>query len=168
MAKEQTRTRREDGAADENNGKPPPQYFIDPQAAEIRHRSLATMVATKRCYACQQADDEPATSPSDIEPYLKRIAEHCEQTPDYLLSDTPLKEAIFRTILGGGNEPMTAEQISQILSEKWAATASPRDLSPRVIQRLVDHDESYCIERVPDPVAEESADEVQVPDETSE
>ena len=82
------------------------------------------------------------------------------QIPDFLLPDTPLKEAIFRVILAHGNEPMTAEDISEILTERWAMTAYPRDVTPQVIQRLLENSETYCIIKVPEPEDEEEEEEV--------
>ena len=91
---------------------------------------------------------------SDAAPFLKRIVAHCTDTPDYLLPDTPLKEAIFRVLLSRGNKPVNAEEISRELSEKWANTPYPRDVSTGVIQRLLEHSDTYCIARVPEPEPE--------------
>ena len=96
----------------DNGDTPLPRYFIDEGMAEARHRSLPLMIASRRCYTCQQGDVEsPALS--DLQPFIDRIVEHCALTSDYLLPDTPLKEAIFRVILAGGNKPMTAEEIAR-------------------------------------------------------
>jgi hypothetical protein len=133
---------------------PPPSYFIDPELAAAGGRSLALLVAARRCYECQQADADDGLESSDHEPFMERIAEHCSQTPDYLLPDTPLKEAIFRVLLTPGSEPKTPQDVSTVLSEKWALTAYPRDASETVIRRLLDNSESYCIARVPEPEPE--------------
>lgn len=144
MMQDQTKIEEASEQAVENGDMPPPRYFIDEGQAERLRRSLSLMVASRRCYTCQQGDVEPPAS-SDVQPFIDRIAEHCALTSDYLLPDTPLKEAIFRVILAGGNKPMTAEEISEILSEKWAMTAYPRVVSSSVIGRLLDNSESYCI-----------------------
>ena len=151
--RDRTKTAKEDVPADEEG--PKPRYIVGLEEAEGRGRSLPVLVAGRRCYACQQADDGPPSPSSDPQEYIDRIAEHCGQTSDYLLADTPLKEAIFRAILAGGNQETTAEDISRLLTEKWAMTAYPRDISPGVIQRLLDHSESYCVVRIPEPEPEE-------------
>ena len=138
--------------------KPTLQYFVEVAQAKVANRSMSLLIASRRCYECQQADDKPPTASSDTKQYIKRIAKHCGETSDYLMTDAPLKEAIFRVLLTGSNKPRTAEEISQVLSEKWALTAYPRELSPEVIQRLLDHSESYSIARVPEPEVEESED----------
>ena len=139
--------------------KPPSRYFVDASQADIQHRSLAVMVAARRCFAHQQADEEAPAASSAPQPYIDTIAGHCVETSDYLLPDTPLKEAIFRVILAGGNEPTTAEDIGRILADKWAMSPYPRDLSPEVLQRLLDHSESYLIVKLPEPVVEEEEEE---------
>ena len=54
---------------------------------------------------------------------------------------------------------MTTEEISLILTEKWAMSPFPRDLSPKVMERLLDHSESYCIGQIADPVKGETPEE---------
>ena len=63
---------------------------------------------------------------------------------------------MFRVILAGRNKPMTTEEISPILTEKWAMSPFPRDLSPKVLERLLDNCESYCIGQIVDPVEGET------------
>lgn len=130
------------------------QYVIDPEAATAIQRSLPVLIASRRCYMDQQADDEISTDDKDLKRYIKRIADHCSKEQDYLLADTPLKEAIFRVMLSEGNRPLNAEDISGVLTSKWAMTPFPRNTSPEVIQRLLPVSSNYCISRVPDPEPE--------------
>ena len=145
------------GAADET-GEEIPGYLVDIEEAANRSRSLSTLIANRGCYSCRQPDDEQPPASSEPQPYINRIVDHCSQTPDYHPPDTPLKEAIFRVLLAGGNEPMNAREIGRVLSEKWALTPYPRDLSARVIGRLLDHSESYSIAPLPVPEVEEEED----------
>ena len=146
MVRDQVLESDNDGNGDESSSR----YFANPELAEANNRSLASLIASRRCYACRQADDEapPASSPADQ--YLESIVEHCSQAHDYLPSDTPLKEAVFRVILSGGNQPMAPEEINEILAEKWASAVYHRDVSPRVLRRLLSRSEFYSITRVPD------------------
>ena len=153
--KDRIQTAPDGSPADDNGQRPPRRYFIDYEQASERPLSLALVIASRRCYVCRQADEEEPSASSDLTPYLERIIEHCTLTSDYLPADTPLKEAMFRVLLANGNEPMTAEEISLVLSGKWEMTPYPRDLSSRVIERLLDHSENYCIAHLPEPVPEE-------------
>ena len=120
-------------------------YFIDPARAESTGRSLPVLVASRQCYMCQQGLDEEETIDSDSQYFIERILAHCSQAPDFLLPDTPLKEAIFLVLLAHGNEPMDAEQISLFIGQKWAMTQFPRNTSPEVIQLLMDSSDFYCL-----------------------
>ena len=133
----------------------PPGHFIDLEPAADRHRSMAAVIAERRCRDCRRDDTDESVPNSAPKEHIARISEHCANTSDYLLPDTPLKEAIFRVVLAGGNQPMTADEISENLSARWVMTAYPRELSSRVIGRLLDHSQSYCITGQPEPEEEE-------------
>ena len=120
-------------------------YFISPDAAEASGRSLPVLIATRRCYMCQQGEDEMTMMSADPEDLVAVIQGHCSQQQDYLLPDTPMKEAIFRTLLAAGNDPMDANEISDSVANAWALTQFPRNTSPEVIQRLLDNSEYYCL-----------------------
>ena len=138
-----------------------PSYFIDFEGAENNGRSISLLIATRKCYADRQADMEESLLDSDPKEHLDRIVKHCSETPDYLLPDTPLKDAIFRVMLARGNQLITAEEISTELSDRWAVSTYPRDLSPKVIGRILDHSESYCVSehREPEPEPEPEPEE---------
>ncbi len=120
-------------------------FVIDVADGGSLKRSVALMILNRMSYVSQQIFDEATPSPDKTKQYINRIVEYDSQQSDYLLPDTPLKEATFRVLLAAGNKPMSAEEISEVLSEKWSMTAYPRDVSPRVIQRLLEHSDQYCI-----------------------
>ena len=149
--------------AGEEDDKPLPQYVIDIESAASHNRAITLLIGSRRCYVDQQSDGESSAADASVKQYIRRIATHCAETADFLLPDTPLKEAIFRVMLAGGNKPINAEEISEILSEKWAMTAYPRDISKEVIQKLMETGNTYCIMRLPDPEVEEPEPVVETP-----
>ena len=132
---------------------PSTRYVIDLSKERARVRSAPHLIASRRCYGCSQGDDSPRAK-SNAREYIKTIAEHCRHTPDYLLPDTPLKEAIFRVILARGNKETTAEDVSRELSEQWSTSAYPRDVSASLLATLMEGSDFYCIVRVPEPVTD--------------
>lgn len=132
-----------------------PEFFISQEQAFQTDRSLPLMIVGRMNHADKQAFEDKLDPAGDIKELIDRVVETSSKDPDYLLPDTPLKEAIFRVILANGNEPMTAEDISELLSERWAMTAYPRDVSPQVIQRLLENSLTYGIVKVPEPEEEE-------------
>lgn len=146
----------QDEASEENI----PQFFISQEQALQIGRSLPLMIVGRMSYTDKQAFDQEPDPAADVKELIARVAASSSKDPDFLLPDTPLKEAIFRVILAHGNEPMTAEDISEILTERWAMTAYPRDVTPQVIQRLLENSSTYCIIKVPEPEPEEVEEEV--------
>ena len=126
-------------------------FVISEEHAASIGAALPLMIANRLGYMDRQALEEDPTADSDIQPLIDLIVVSSSNDADYLLPDTPLKEALFRIILANGNEPMTAEQISEILNERWAMSAYPRNLSPHVIDRLLENSANYCIVPVGEP-----------------
>ena len=135
----------------QEEAKQAPRYYIDLDLAKESGRSLSNMVAARKCYTCRQSDTQDTVMSSRPETHIRRIVRHCAEAEDYLLPDTPLKESIFRLILAGSNKPVTPEEISRDLTVKWALSANRRNVSQRVIQRLLDNSASYCVVREPEP-----------------
>ena len=100
------------------------QMFVisEEQAARIG-AALPLMIADRLGYMDRQALEEEPTPDSDIQTYIDLIVASSSHDADYLLPDTPLKEALFRLILANGNQPMTADQISETLTQRWAMSA---------------------------------------------
>ena len=126
-------------------------FYISEEHAASVGAALPIMIANRLGYMDRQALEEEPTTASDIGAYIDLIVDSSSHDADYLLPDTPLKEAIFRLILANGNRPMDADEISQILSERWAMSAYPRNLSPHVINRLLENGGNYCIVPVNEP-----------------
>lgn len=129
-------------------------FVISEEYAASSGAALPLMIANRLGYMDKQMLEEEPTADSEVQPLIDLIIASSSQAADYLLPDTPLKEALFRIILANGNEPMNAEEISGILSERWAMSAYPRNLSPQVINRLLESSANYCIVPAEGPAAE--------------
>ena len=129
-------------------------FFISEEHAVSVGAALPLMIANRLGYLDKQALEEEPSAASDIQPLIDLIVASSSHDADYLLPDTPLKEALFRIILANGNRPMHAGEISQILTERWAMSAYPRSLSPHVINRLLENSANYCIVPVEGPADE--------------
>ena len=120
-------------------------YSINFDMAEKIGRNLSLLISSKKCYTDKQADTNDSIINSNPQEHLDRIAEHCSDTPDYLLPDTPIKDAVFRIFLANGNRPMTAEEVSEDLTSRWYESNYPRDLEPQKIAQILEKDHFYCI-----------------------
>lgn len=126
-------------------------FIISAEYAESVGASLPNMIADRIGYQDRGMLEEPPTPNSDIQPLIDLIVNGSSQQKDYLLPDTPLKEALFRLMLAEGNRPMSADELSETLSARWSMSAYPRNLSPYVINRLLEHSANYCIVPVDEP-----------------
>jgi len=131
-----------------------PSYYIDLEGTGDQELSVSVVIAERKCYEHRPREAYQTLRDSEPQSHVADIAGHCSETADYLLQDTPLKEAIFRALLAGGNEPMTAREVSEALTARWAMSVYPRDLSTGVIGRLLEHSENYHIVAVPEPEPE--------------
>ena len=121
-------------------------YFIDLKGTMHHRRSVAAMIAGRRCFACRSADPDGAVPTSEPKDYVKQIASQCSDTPDFLLPDTPLKESLFRVILAGRNLPMSVDQIRAALMARWAdSNHVARDASEASIRAILNNSLGYCI-----------------------
>jgi len=129
-------------------------YYIDLAGIGDQEISLSVVIAERKCYEHRPREADQSLLDSEPQSHIAEITGHCSETADYLLQDTPLKEAIFRVILAGGNKPLSAQDVSDTLMERWAMSAYPRDLSVRVIERLLEHSENYHLVTEPEPEPE--------------
>ena len=116
-------------------------YLID---LNIGDKDMALMVGDRRCYMCTNSSEKEGLH-LDIDSALKVIVTHCSAQDDYLLSDRPIKESLFRVILMNNNHPVTIEEMHEILSTKWALAPYPRDISIKLLKNLIDNAEEYGI-----------------------
>ena len=121
-------------------------YAID--LNDDSHRSVALIIADRRDYAVKQSSDLQNVLSSNLKELVKDISVKAIDSPEYLLPDMPLKEAVFRSVLANKNKPISAVAISQKLKNSWPVNTYPRDISPKVIQSLLENMTEYPIKRI--------------------
>ncbi len=140
---------------DNGNGseqREPIRYYVEVEASEAS--SVSLLISDRRDFMSQQHDTIDEAASADPLVMIDQIADQSAGTPDYLLPDTPLKEAVFRVLLAKRNEPMSASDVSEELKQWWTMSTYPRDLSPSVIGRLLENMNSYSIARILPPEPE--------------
>mgnify|MGYP001338470208 FL=1 len=121
-------------------------YAID--LNDDSHRSVALIIADRRDYAVKQSSDMQNVLGSNLKELVKDISVQAIDSPEYLLPDMPLKEAVFRAVIANKNKPISAVAISQKLKNSWPVNTYPRDISPKVIQSLLENMTEYPIKRI--------------------
>ncbi len=150
----------------DNGEKKATQYYIDVEGAGDQGKAIKPMIISRMGYVLQQSLTADAIEEMEVEDLIQQVAYQVADNQDFLLPDTPLKEALFRVLLANDNKPMTAEEVSNVLEGKWSLSPYPRDISPPVIERLLaNSNHSHGIAAIP-PEPEEQ-DEA-VPEDSSE
>ena len=129
-------------------------YKLDVENTHGSSASLSALVAARKCYLHRPTGNEHSALDMSPAEHIREVRGCCADAADYLLPDTPIKDAVFRVFVAHGNKPLTAQEISDDLSERWAASAYPRDLSANVIEKILDSAANYFIYEVREPQAD--------------
>ena len=141
------------------------EYYIDVDSAGDHGRAIKPMIVSRMGYVMRQSLTADVIEDMEAEDLVQQVAYNAADDRDFLLPDTPLKESVFRVLLANENKPMTAEQVSKILEDKWSLSPYPRDTSPRVIERILSGGgDTYCFVAVSLPPEEESEPESEAVD----
>ena len=100
-------------------------YKLDVDNTHGSSASLSALIAARKCYMHRPTGNEH--SALDVTPaeHIREVRGCCADAADYLLPDTPIKDAVFRVFVARGNKPLTAQDISNDLGGRWAASAYP-------------------------------------------
>ena len=109
-------------------------------------RDAVTLLAARRGRSAPslvQADHEL----DDPQALLEEIAEFTAPEEDFIHSNLPVQEILFRTLLARRNEPMALDDLCHELTERWSAPDRPINLTPQSLQRILDNDHYYGFAR---------------------
>ena len=120
-------------------------YKIDVEQNIFTHKSIKSLIANRKCYQDKQSEPSSSGGLIEAQEHMDRIITCCSQMPDYLLPDTPIKEAIFRSIIANNNKPISAMEIKNFLSKTLESGPYPRDISIGLIEKILLEDKDYGI-----------------------
>ena len=130
---------------------PDPAFVIDVSTFEKSGKSFPYALSSRICETCPgcetiaaDEDSKPPRTPSEL---MRHIAQNCSQQPDYLLSSTPITEAVFRLLIANSNRPMKLSKIQSDLSSAWSSVIYLKNLSDAVVKRMLDQPNEYFIAR---------------------
>ena len=138
------------GGQDADADDPDPAYVVDVSTFERSGKSFPYALKSRLCETCPgceaNAGDEPKElrTPSEL---MRHIGQNCSRQPDYLLSSTPITEAVFRLLVANSNRPMKLSKIQSDLSSAWASVIYLKNLSDTVVKRMLDQPNEYFIAR---------------------
>ena len=119
-----------------------PSYVIDPSKVDALNRSLAVLLASRRCADCRERlEAQGGNLPA--EEHIRHIEECCSQQEGFILPDMPMQEIVFRTLLAGGNKPAALSYLHNEVTETWYTPMNPRNLSIDNVRRVLEGDSYY-------------------------
>ena len=125
-------------------------FKVDPERLATQDRSMRLLLLHRRCAACWgtliQEPDHGLSIEADE--HLEQIASHCFAASDFIHHELPVMEAVFRILVGSGNQSMVLEDIYQILRERWSDPTNPRTPQPEKLYRTLSADIFYGIVKV--------------------
>lgn len=124
-----------------------PRYFVDIKALEEAGRSFNSLLSDCSCdehaKTFRQESNAPSRKGSAKQSPMAIIESCCSTKNGYMSPTTPTLEGIFKVLMAHQNAPMSAEDISSELITYGVGSAGQRDISPRVLTRLMDNDDFY-------------------------
>jgi len=120
-------------------------WMIDIDWYEKNNSSFDDLARRGLCEKCAIKVGKRKKKYSSAE-IINTIKECCGQLPEYIPPKLPIAESIFRILLASGNQPMTALQISQLLSERRGIEAYSGDFE--IITRILKNDYLYGFKQV--------------------
>jgi len=117
-------------------------WFINLDWYQQKNRSFPALAQRCLCPGCRE-QLKGETEAADI---LTNIKDCCSKAPDFITSELPVLESIFRLFLANGNQPLNTEKLSKQLNERRGGDTC--HTSPEILFRLLKNDRFYGIQPV--------------------
>ena len=137
---------RSEQQVDQQPEKENPMFLISVERLKQLDRSAVHLVAG-RLASTSPSKSKPVKELGDVKGLIREIAQNYKNDPDYIRSEMPVQEIIFRTLLARGNRPMSLSDIHYELTERWATPVRPIVFTEERLLRILDNDTYYGFAR---------------------
>ena len=127
---------------DEQPEKENPMFLISVERLNQLDRSPVHLVAG-RLASTSPSKSKPIKEIGDVKGLIREIAQNYKNDPNFIRSDMPVQEIIFRTLLARGNRPMSLTDLHYELTERWATPIRPIVITEERLLRILDSDTYY-------------------------
>ena len=118
-------------------------YTINTEQSDSKYNSMSIFIAQRKCYQHRPNGNEHLLINSTPSDHIKEIISCCALANDYLLEDTPITEAIIRVCISNNNKPITAKEIADDLSQRWAQGTYPKNASETTISKILSNNKLF-------------------------
>lgn len=122
-------------------------YIISFERLEELNRSALLLVAERRGPSLPSRD-KPDNELTNVQTLVDEIAEHYTEDEEFIRTDMPIQEIVFRILLTRRNQPTPLRDLHYELTERWATPVRPINVSELGLRRILDADTHYGFARV--------------------
>ena len=117
-------------------------YFVSFERLDELKRSALALVAERRgpSFPSREKPDHELTN---VQVLVDEIAEHYAEDEEYIRTDMPIQEIVFRILLTRRNQHMSVEDLHYELTEKWSTPIRPISMTVEGLHRILRHDTYY-------------------------
>jgi len=123
-----------------------PMFLISVDRLNKLERSPIHMVAG-RLAATSPSKSKPVNELGDLKGLIREISQNYKNDANFIRSDMPVQEIIFRTLLARNNRPMSLSDLHYELTERWATPIRPIVVTEERLLRILDSDTYYGFAR---------------------
>ena len=122
-------------------------YFVSFERLEELNRSALALVAERRgpSFPSREKPDHELTN---VQVLVDEIAERYAEDEDFIRTDMPIQEIVFRILLTRRNLPTPLRDLHYELTERWATPVRPINISELGLRRILDVDTHYGFARI--------------------
>ena len=121
-------------------------YIISFDRLEELNRSALQLVAERRGPS-YPSRDKPDHELTKVQAMIDEIAEHYTEDEDFIRTEMPIQEIVFRILLTRRNQPTPLRDLHYELTERWATPVRPINVSELGLRRILDADTHYGFAR---------------------
>ena len=123
-----------------------PMFLISVDRLNQLERSAVHLVAA-RLASTSPSKSKPVNEMGDVKGLIREIAQNYKNDPDFIRSNMPMQEIMFRTLLARSNRPMSLSDLHYELTERWATPIRPIVITKERLLRILDSDTYYGFAR---------------------
>ncbi|MEE8464861.1 MAG: hypothetical protein V3S68_00175 [Dehalococcoidia bacterium] len=131
---------------DEQPEKENPMFLISIDRLNQLERSPVHLIAG-RLASTSPSKSKPINEMGEVKGLIREIAQNYKNDPNFIRSDMPVQEIIFRTLLARSNRPMLLSDLHYELTERWATPIRPIVITEERLLRILDSDTYYGFAR---------------------
>ena len=133
-------------SVEEQPEKKSPLFLISADRLKYLERSPVHLIAG-RLTAESPSKSKTIAEMGNVKVLIREISQNYKNDSNFIRSDMPMQEIVFRTLLARNNRPMSLTDLHYELTERWATPIRPIVITEERLLRILDNDTYYGFAR---------------------